>query len=62
MTEGARTLLEMRLFAAQTMARKAGAAARLSGAPMRHSRAERLAAPEVEDALVSAAAVEGVAL
>ncbi len=61
MTEGARTLLEMRLFAAQTMAREAGAAARLSGAPMRPSRAERLAAPEVEDALVSAAAREGVA-
>ncbi len=61
MTEGAPTLLEMRLFAAQAIAREAAAVARLSGAPMRSPRAERLAAPEVNDALVSAA-MEGVAL
>ncbi len=59
MTEGALTLL--RCAPAQAIAREAAAVARLSGAPMRPARAERLAAPEVNDALVSAA-MEGVAL
>ena len=62
MTEGAPTLFEMRLFAAQAIAREAAQpVAGLSGAPMRSPRAERLAAPGVNGALLSAA-MEGVTL
>ena len=60
MTEGAPTLFMMRVFAARAIARQAAQpVARLSGAPMRSPRAERLAAPGVNGTLVSAA-MEGV--
>ena len=50
----------MRLFAAQATAREAAAVARAERRAYEVPRAERLAAPGVDDALVSAA-MEGVA-